>query len=497
MSTTATTRKAGIPIRDAGGLPPIKNYYEGVQWKPGERSWIFGNLQDARLDANAMTRKELQRKSLYFDKNNAFQNRLADIFEQYTVGTGLPVVSQSADATEYFKRWCKNSDSLGLQNFYGQQGMGARAWYVFGESFWVFEIIRGRLRLNVVESHRCETPPHLTSQEGKTVIDGKTIDANGCVTGYWFSTGDQSPFDTVTPEQWKWVRAEDVIHIYEPSRARMYRGLPFVSPVINDLNDLDDLQSLTMQVAKQAATIGNVTTNRTGEFDATQARRAAMKINSASAAGGSVTKNYGEFYTVKMGANEIALQHGDSISQFQANRPSLVEQQHWDYLTTKICAGVGISKLLVMPYSMQGTVARADLDIAAAFFRARSSVMQAAVEKVFMRVIEWAQDYDREVLRGGFSFDGYENVTVRPPRSVNVDVGRNSKALISELEACIRTPQEVYAEQGQDWRTAFDQIAEAKAYAAEKNITLPSLDLQKKTAGDALENENDELQTSK
>ena len=36
---------------------------------------------------------------------------------------------------------------------------------------------------------------------------------------------------------------------------------------------------------------------------------------------------------------EMALQHGDSIKQFQADRPSLAEREHWEYLVSKICAG--------------------------------------------------------------------------------------------------------------------------------------------------------------
>jgi capsid protein len=358
------------------------------------------------------------------------------------------------------------------------------------------------LKVQLVESHRVETPPDLANSEGVSVVDGVGIDAHGRATGIWVNIAQPNEYTPQVDTMFKFVRAVDVCHIFEPSRAGMYRGLPFITPVMNDLNDLDDLQILTMQVAKQAATLGNVTTNRTGELSTRSARQVGLKINSVNAAGQAVQKAPGEFYQVKMGASEIALQHGDSIKQFQADRPSLAEREHWDYLTSKICTGVGISKLLVIPYSMQGTVARADLDIAAAFFRSRSAVMQAAVRQVFFWVIGWAQDYDREVLRGGFDFNNYENVSVRSPRSPNVDVGRNSKALVSELESGLRTFQDIYGESGQDWREQLDQKALeaslikelAAIYGVDENDIAARVSAGMQQAkGSATENQNDEI----
>ena len=460
---------AGTFLSELGGLPPRREsaqaYYEGAMWKAGEQGFVFGSLQDQRLDATAMTRRELMRKSRAFERNNAFQNRLADIFEQYTVGAGgLAIVSASKDATAYFNQWAKDCDALGLMDCGTLQTVAARNWFVDGECFLVKVISRGRLKLQLVEGHRVETPSHLAGGEGTSVVDGVAIDADGRKLGIWVNVGNESPSAANADTQWKFVAAADVFHIYEPSRAGMYRGLPFCYPVMNDLNDLDDLQKLVNQVAKQAATIGNVTTNRTGELSTKDARRVGIRINTANASGQTTPKSVADYYQVKFGAQEIALQHGDSIKQFQAERPNLAEREHWDYLTGKICIGQGIAKQLVWPYSIQGTVARADNEVSAAFFRSRSTVMQSAVRWVFFSVIGWAQDYDRQVVRGGFDFTGYQNVVVRAPRSPNVDVGRNSKALVNELESGLRTFQDIYAEAGQDWTEQLTQKAKEAAF---------------------------------
>jgi lambda family phage portal protein len=485
----------------------VQNRYEAAMWQWGTRSFLFGTNQDARFDADKMAREEIMRKSRYFERNNAFVNRLADIFEQYTVGAnGLAVVSQSKDATNYFNRWSMDCDVCSLLPFSTLQSIMARSWFIDGEIFIVKTMVKGRPRVQLVESHRCYTPKELRDKEGTQIVDGVQVDANGKPVGYWFNTqptnsGNYSP--AAGTEQMQMIPAENVVHVFEPSRPGMYRGLPFLYPVMNDLHDMDDLQMMVLQVCKQAASIGNVTTNKTGEFDATLARRAAMKVNSQNAAGSPVSKDFGQFYNVKLGAQEIALAHGDSISQFQANRPSLAERELWDYLLTKVCAGVGISKLLVMPYSMQGTVTRADLEIAAAFFRSRSAIVQNAVKCVFMWVSGWAMDFDREVLRGGMDFTEYASITVRAPRSVNVDVGRNSKALVSELNAGLRSYQDIYAEAGQDYREQLEQKAAeaalitelAKKYAIDENDIAErvSAGLNQKGGMNATENDNDEI----
>lgn len=480
----------------------IKAYYEGARWRWGERSWVFGTNQDARLDAGMMERKELMRKARYFEKNNAFVNRLADIFEQYTVGAGgLPVVSDSKDATDYFANWCKDCDALGLMDFGGIQGVAARSWFIDGDCFVVRVMVKGRLKIQIIEAHRVETPPDMANKEGISVIDGMGIDSNGCFTGIWVNIGSETPYITSAAEAWRFIGRDDVIPVFEPSRTAMYRGITFLSSVMNDINDLDDLQLLTMQVAKQAATIGNVTTNATGELDTLSSRRQRVSIQTMNQAGAPTTKNTADYYQVRFGANEIALKYGDSIKQFQAERPSLAEREHWEYLLTKICAGIGISKLLASPYSMQGTVVRADLDISSAYLSARSIIIQNMVKRVYAWVIDWAQQFDREVLRGGFNFSNWEKVTVRHPRSVNVDVGRNSRALVSELQAGLRTYKDIYAESGQDGNQMLEEKAKEAAFISQlaKTYGVDPNDIAERVSagvsaskGEAIETQTDE-----
>jgi len=143
----------------------LSGRYEGAQQTP-YRSQIPGSLQSARLDASASTREVLGRKARYFERNSALVNRLADLFETYVVGTGIQFFPVSSDAewnaraAAYLEAWKPFADLSSLQGFDTLQGIIARALLVDGEIFVVLtQGESGFPRIQLVESHRCATPP--------------------------------------------------------------------------------------------------------------------------------------------------------------------------------------------------------------------------------------------------------------------------------------------------------------------------------------------------
>jgi len=74
----------------------------------------------------------------------------------------------------------------------------------------------------------------------------------------------------------------------------------------------------------------------------------------------------------------------------------------------------------------------------------------------------WAIRYDPEILRGKPN-DWYE-ISMRSPRAPNVNVGRNSYAMLRELSAGARTLQDMYSEAGEDWREQLQQKAKEAKY---------------------------------
>lgn len=443
----------------------VVNRYEAASQSWTDRSWLNTSTQDARFDANEATRTELVRRSRYWEQNNFVVNRLADLFEQFTVGaSGLQVIANSSSqeynksASDWWSDWCKFPDLTSKQPFGTLQSIMARCWFVDGECF-ILKTFGSepkiRPRIQLIEAHRVATPPDFKEQEGKTIVDGVKIDANGRPIGYYVR-------DTFELNTFKLVSADMMIHLFEPGRPGMYRGIPFLTPVMNMLHDLDDLQLLEMRAAKEAAAVTNVITTASGEVtNAAELRRVNMNQSTQGGGPNGSTKPDNQYYNNLLGARTVVLKKGEDMKQFGIERPSVVTREYWDYLLAAICAGVGISRLLVLPFSMQGTVTRADLDISGVFFRSRSEIIATAIREIYVFVMSWATKYDKAL--DGVPND-YLEIVIRPPRAVNVDVGRNSSALLAELEAGTRTFQDVYAEMGMDWRDQLEQKAIERAF---------------------------------
>lgn len=452
------------------GREPSAQYEAGQLWNP-RRSRIPGWIRDARFDADNATRLEIVRKSRYFERNSAIVNRLADLFEEYTVGpNGLRFVPSSSDVewnaamSQWFAEWCGMCDLTSRMTFGTIQSLAARTWFVDGEVFIIKT--RGRERANgqsfpriqLIETHRVCTPPDQSANPN--IIDGIEIDPDtGRPIKYWISQQIGNGEETSEPYD-----AQDVVHIYEPSRPGMYRGLPFLYPVLNDLHDLDDLQLLSMDGFKEWASTNAIIKTKSGELSADDFRRARFSVSGTQGTSGGSSQDRNRYYEEVFRGKARVLQKDDEYEQPGIQRPSETERALWDYLTSKVCAGTGISKLLVFPWSVQGTVVRADLDVMGSFFRSRSSVLAAGFTDVYYYVVGFARNNVKELADPPADF---RKVKVRPPRSVNVDVGRNSTALINEYLAGFRTLEGICGELGEDWVEVLEQEGAELAKAAE------------------------------
>jgi lambda family phage portal protein len=431
-----------------------KARYEGARHST-QRSTLHGSVQSASYDIDPYSRYELVRRSRYFERNNAFVNRIADLFEQYTVGQGLAFFPSSSDtawnvtALNYWRDWQRFADLSSRLSFGSLQGIIARALFVDGE---IFVILTrgdsGNPRIQLVESHRVKTPP---TQDGRTIIDGIEVDERGRPVAYHITNEDAKRKET-----FQRVAAEFVVHVFEPGRPGQYRGLPALYPVMNDLHDLDDLQIFEMQAAKAASKVQNVIKTKEGEVTDDDIIRGTVT--------GSDGTERADYYKDVFGGEVAVLKHGDEFNQFQVERPSAATSGYWDYLTAKVCAGIGVPKEIVLPTSMQGTSMRSVLDIANAFFRSRSAVIADHLRRVYEYVIETGIRTD-PALR--IPPPDWYRSTFRAPRSINVDVGRNSSAAVNEFKCGMRTLQSIYAETGEDWREQLRQKAAEIAYAQE------------------------------
>lgn len=440
--------------------------WEGATRVSRDRGYLHTYVQDPRLDLDQASRHELVGKSRYWEKNDGFCNRLADIWEQYTVGpNGLvytPASSRedfNALAAEAWNRWSEFPDLASRMTIGQLQSLASYRWFWDGEiSLLKTRGESGRPRIQLIECQRIATPDSFRWSDSQLIHDGVRVDRNGRPVSYYIRDG-------FADDEWVERPAETVIRIFEPSRPGQLRGFPLLSAVLNTIQDLDELQLLEMRAAKSAARQVWAVKRKGGSFDPAEVRRSRLNVPGSTSTGAPTTEQRDAYYRKALGGETVAMEPDEEMNLFTSSRPSVASQEYWDYLISRICAGTGIPKLLVTPRSMQGTVTRADLDVAAAFFRSRSSVLIAAFRRVYEYVI--GSELQTNVRLARVAPPDWMRVTVRPPRAVNVDVGRNTTAMVSELEAGALTYETVIGDAGEDWRSYLRQRAKERAYIHE------------------------------
>lgn len=441
-----------------------------MQW--GERSIILSATQDARDEVNFGVRSELQRRHEHWVQNSELVQRIRNLKIQFGVGVGgLQCVPNAGDSdwgdpealenwndarAVRWADWCRQPEVSSLMSMGQLHVLWEGSLFDYGEFFVQKCKVNGRPMVNTIAVHRVQTDPAITDPEKKMIFDGIQYDANFRPIKYFVRR-------EMEKDKYDEVPAEFIIHKFKCRRPGMLRGIPEGFSGMNRLHDYEDLHRYEMQAAKIASRIALVKSNPSGEVDTQQSRRLALGIGTTNAKNQPVMKNGDTMYDISLGSVETTIRSGDKLDNFMITRPAATQQQYWDLLVSMICNGYNVPKLLVMPYSMQGTVTRADLDVCTNAFRSDFEIVAEAVREIYEWQVGWDVKFNQKNVGESYPSD-FKNVVIRPPRAPNVDIGYTAQALETEMRLGVKPVQDVYAERNQDWRVQWRQNAEAAAF---------------------------------
>lgn len=159
-----------------------------------------------------------------------------------------------------FDLWAdsKFCDSMCLNNFAELQQIALLSWLMSGDTFAIplyYETesyMPYQLRIQLVEADRISTPDSnedflsldaKNKTNGNSIISGVEIDSNGRVVAYHVCNG--YPTDGRYPKKWTRIEAigartgnPNILHIFNAERPEQYRGVPYLSPVIESIKQL-------------------------------------------------------------------------------------------------------------------------------------------------------------------------------------------------------------------------------------------------------------------
>ena len=444
--------------------------YEAAQTST-YKSWLPGGLVDARIDISKATREEIMRKARYFEKNS-IARRLASVHCDFTVGpNGMVFTPASSDpnwnerAKTYLDKTLSVIDLNTRQTFGSIQQMAAWRDFFDGDFFIVKtrgQDNQGRWwpRIQLFEAHLCKTPDARKADEGKTIVDGVEIDANGRPTGFWFLTSSDA-------DKFQLIDAKNVIHVYDPERANQKRGLSKLAAAINYLHRLDDLQELEFRACQDSAEKSTFIKTATGQLPAGlggvagKFRDTTVKSTVAPASDENRLRE-------AVGGRLVALGLNEDVEQFQPTRPTEATRWLWSYLTSCACSVTGTPKLIAFSEWLdgaQGTVVRGDYNIASQNYKAQSAVYAAAFREVIIYVLSWGIATEKTLADPPAD---WTNIAHTAPRDINVDIGRNSTARINELEVGLTSHEAEYESLGLNARAEVTRQIKFIAFVKKK-----------------------------
>ncbi len=166
------------------------------------------------------------------------------------------------------RKWCKeverefgvwatskDCDYLGLNNFYELQSMALLGVLLNGDAIALvnYSDITSDydLKLHLVESDRLSNPDGSLSvsltKEGNKIISGIEVNNRGKPIAYWISNNHpQVRFNYNNPLKWERIKAindytgfPNVLFSFNAERAGQYRGVPFLSPIIELIKSME------------------------------------------------------------------------------------------------------------------------------------------------------------------------------------------------------------------------------------------------------------------
>lgn len=509
ITGTAFEQRSLLAAREMSRPAPVKapqrsNWYEaGLPLNNFDQSYVPSIVQDARFDQNFVTRRELMRMARWLAQNNPFIKRILEVDSAFTVGAnGLHTASASDLDPEWGKRANEVFAELCMSAGFDGEELSAMfktalpcertdgeifilktsrkftdtelAWRARGGS-----VVGSRPCLQLVEAHRVQTPFGRWNEDGDTVIDGceirKVILPNGVASrqkvGFWVQDS-WGMWDL--NQTWTLVPLQGLLHIGDAQRANQIRYISAFYASLNITRSFNDLQKLEMAAAKDGAEKSTIIKTPTGEIQDVASLLRAQANNQTISNDESLDqlRKRNEFYQRVLGGRTLGVKIGDEVTQYLNNRPTVTSREYWLYLISVICAGLGVSVLLVFPDfsdNTQGTAIRSELDIANQLFLSRGKKWRKAMSDIWEYFIGWAIYNDKRVVDPPAD---WRKVKVFSPRRVNVDPGRDSTSAIARINAGMGDYGEWYGNLGEDWQPSFDRLAQQQAYAKKIGLTL-------------------------
>lgn len=432
-------------------LSTMWGYYQGGM-ETERRATINRSVTDFRFDSSTMDLDSLVGASRWLAVNNPYYSQILNVIQLLTVGPkGLQIIPNCKGdprfneiAKQAWDEFCQNGDIGSNLPFEHSQSICSTTMARDGNAIALLCEDKGIPKIQWIEYHRIRG---FGESKGNLVCDGIELNQFGKPQAYYVRA-------KLNKGDYRRVPARNIIHFFDPSRFGQHFGLPICTPVINDLIDLTMLHDFVMDREKYMS-------SRIGFFETPGGNKIDFgRLRAATLGGGSPTTQqpFGLSEEEKIairksvGATVAFVPQGSKFTDVRSDTPSVNTLNFFDHILTKIMCGCAISKQFVSPVSMQGTVARIDVEICNASLLATWAILAAGFKKIYAHAISKCAQYT--------TAPDWDACTVQQPRSISADLKYEMEILIDGLKYGLFSWEDVVSRFGsnpEDLLNVFDR----------------------------------------
>lgn len=420
------------------------------------------NWRATGADANAeltASLSVLRNRSREQVRNNVYARRTVQAITTNTIGTGIRPTPMEVSRTgekrimTLWKSWAgkKRCDFDGNLSFYGIQKLVMRTLVTSGECL----VLKRRsndktlpLKLQVLEPDFIDThKSFINKDDGSFVIHGIQFNKDGQKQGYWLYQEHPGSM-RVRSLTSRFVKADDVAHIFAVERPGQVRGVPWLSASMIRMKDFDEYEDAELLRQKIAACFTvfvqdsnpDAVTGNTDEADLAS--------------------------RVEPGIIEI-LPPGKTVSFAQ---PPLTNgyESYSRKILQGIAAGTGITY-----ESMTGDLSNVNFSSGRMGWIEFQRNIQDWQEDIIIPMLcetVWEWFLDAATIVGKIKGDIEASWT--PPRREMIDPKKEAEALALQVRNGFMSYQEALRQLGYDPEDTLDEIAAFNSMVDEKGITL-------------------------
>lgn len=426
--------------------------YEGASRGRNAQSW-----QSQKGDADSHIRRDgqtLRDRSRDAVRNNPLAAKIITVHANNLVGpgikprakTGKPEVDKKINTL--YDKWAKVCHVDGTMTLDGLAYVGARMMAQDGECF-----IRKRtrrqsdglpvpLQLQLLDSEFCDWNKCLVYQ-GNQILSGIEYDQIGRRRGYWlFPYNPQSMRIGQGNAVSNFVPASDIVHLFEPL-TNQTRGVPWLSPVLADLNELRDYLIAENVRKKAEACYVGVISPAQGDLDPNiglpEDGSDGVTPPLVDSAGNPVERMEPGMFAVAQPGSSITF----NTPAISAGLEAYIRTWH-----RVIAAGARLPYELMTGDYSQANFASGQLGLLDYQQFIDALQWHYLIPQVMQRIYEWF--LEAAVLAGEIEADLVVNVEWQPPEFTKINRLDEARADLLELRMMKRSPQQIIAKTGWD-----------------------------------------------